>query len=339
MFMAMRHGSTYDGLVIGGTSDDAFNLHGFMGFIKDINPQNSRISVNRRPELFLPGDSLEFYNINNGASIGDAKVVDIRGNDIFVDKIPDADPDSIIVRYPQYECAGWVIRNSTFYGPYQRLLIQTGPGIFENNICRDVGSPLALHNHFSGLEGGMLYDVKVRNNIFIDCATSPNFETLVLKFVSKSSPIRHKNIEISNNVFLGSGSNAISASETDGLKIKGNIFINPMKATAMLQPGKLSSRQAIRITNSENVRVQNNYLFEQKEIAVADKMTKSKIVNGEANPYQSGNRSYIDPENRMQEYVYRLFKEEHLTLDAEGMYQKIYEFAQQFPETKVRLVR
>lgn len=324
MFEAMKNGSTYDGLVIGGTTDDAINLHGYMGFVKDVDSLKSIITVNRRPEMFLAGDSLEFYNINSGELLGNARAINVTGNVIAIDKGIPATRESIIVRYPEYECANWTIKNSVFYGPYQRILIQTGPGIFENNICRDVGSPLALDNNFAGYEGGKLYDVKVRNNIFIDCATSPAMNTINLQYwAKKARPITNRNIEITGNVFLNSGSNAIKASETDGINIEKNIFINPMRATFSLQPSKLPYKQVVIVTNSKNVTVSNNYLFENKDIAISDSLTNSKLINGAVSPVQEGNKSSIDTKNTMQEYVYKLFNDKHKTLDAKGMYEKI----------------
>ncbi len=331
MFEAMKNGSTYDGLVIGGTTDDAINLHGYMGFILGSNNYNHIITVNRRPELFLPGDRLEFYNINTGKYLGNAITKTVDGNEIAIDREIPAAKDSIIVRYPDYECANWTIKNSTFYGPYQRILIQTGPGIFENNICRDLGGPLSLDNNFAGYEGGKLYDVTIRNNLFIDCGTSPNLNTVDLQFWAKTSkPITNKNIVITNNIFLNSGSNAIKASETDGLKIEGNIFINPLRATALLQPSKLLAKQAVVVSNCKNVDVSDNILFQKQKIADAGGIIDATLKNGNTSLIQSENQSFIDAKNLIQQYVYKLFEDDHKTLDATGMYRNIRRKSKEF---------
>lgn len=320
---ALMHGSLYDGVVMGATNDDAVNMQGYISYPTAINAERNVLTVQRRPELFLPGDELEFYSKKTGELLGSTKATSVNDHIIGLAGTMPGEMDTIAVRYPQYECSNWTMRNCVFLGSYQRIMVKTGPGIFENNICRGVGSAMKLTTNITGYEGGKLHDVKIRGNVFIDSGASPNFNGILAGFWAQSArPIMHENVEISGNIIMNTGSNAIVGCETDGLVIRDNIMINPLRATALLQPAAIKRRQAILIENSRNVTVSGNYLVESSAVTKEDPKNGSKFVNSDVNPEHSGNASILDPENKVQAYIYKLLDESPNKLDLKGIYQK-----------------
>lgn len=328
---ALKHGSLYDGLVMGATNDDAVNMQGYMGYVKALNQERNVLTLDRRPELFLPGDEFEFYSKSTGEWLGSTKVASVRDNVIGIEGSLQPDIDTVAVRYPQYECSDWTMRNCIFLGSYQRIMIKSGPGLFENNICRGVGSAMKLTTNITGYEGGKLHDVKIRGNVFIDSGASPNFNGILAGFWAQSArPMMHQNVEISGNIIMNTGSNAIVGCETDGLVIRDNIIINPLRATVLLQPGAIKRRQAILIENSRKITVSGNYLVESSAVAKEDPKTGSKFVNSDVNPEHSENTSILDPQNQVQAYVYKLLDDSPNKLDLQGMYEKTAAYVRTF---------
>lgn len=320
---ALKHGSLYDGVVMGATNDDAVNMQGYIDYVQKVNPERNEVTVGRRPELFLPGDDIEFRSKDTDELILKTKVTSIDRNHIGIAGALQADMDAVVVRYPQYECANWTMRNCVFYGSYQRIMLKTGPGLFENNICRGLGSAVKLTTNITGHEGGKLRDVIIRNNAFIDCGTSPNFNGILAGYWAKTTrPMMHENVEITDNIIMNTGSNAIDISETDGLVIRGNIIINPLRATATLRPAALKGRQAVLVSNSKNASVSGNYLVESSAVTTEDPKNGSKFVNSKVEPEASDNTWLLDPGNNLQTLVYEHFDKSPDKLDIKGVYER-----------------
>ena len=86
MSEGLRVGSTFDGCTFGLTSDDAINIHGFWGKAKS--RYSNSLVMDRMPSGVIAGDTIQFYNINNGellyayvvSSIIGSTATDINGN-------------------------------------------------------------------------------------------------------------------------------------------------------------------------------------------------------------------------------------------------------------------
>ena len=64
----------------------------------------------------------------------------------------------------------------------------------------------------------------IRNNHFIECGEPV---ILIAPENSRNEGCVHRNIKITNNRFLLTGKNAVSARSVDGLQINGNLFLHP----------------------------------------------------------------------------------------------------------------
>ena len=73
----------------------------------------------------------------------------------------------------------------------------------------------------SWYESGMVKDVTIRNNRFIECGTPV---ILISPENDRNAGCVHQNIEITNNYFRLSDGDAISAKSVDGMRITGNCF-------------------------------------------------------------------------------------------------------------------
>lgn len=76
----------------------------------------------------------------------------------------------------------------------------------------------------SWFESGMVRDVTIRNNNFIEC-NGPVIS--IAPENSRNEGYVHQNITIINNRFRLIGKDAISARSVDGLQINGNLFLYP----------------------------------------------------------------------------------------------------------------
>ena len=80
----------------------------------------------------------------------------------------------------------------------------------------------------SWFESGMVRDVTIRNNNFIECGDPV---ILIAPENDRNEGYVHRNITISNNRFQLTGADAISAKSVDGLKITDNLFLSPKTST------------------------------------------------------------------------------------------------------------
>ena len=280
MSEGLRIGSTYDGCKFGLTSDDAINFHGFWGVAQSKNV-NSLI-MDRVPSGVVAGDTIQFYNINNGelqysyivSSITGPTATDINGNRRNVTVTFTTIPDNIVIisnstiwaRYTTAECANWVIKNTSFENNYQRILIQSGPGLFENNIVSFMGSGLTLVGNFASYEGGFIHDIAIKDNIFLGSSLYPNGNAIQILFTNKIYQNQWiTDIKIRNNAFIGTGGEVIKIQNAKNITLDGNIIVNPLRYTALSTPTMSRAFTAFTGSNVSNVSILNNYLI-QKDV-------------------------------------------------------------------------
>jgi hypothetical protein len=127
--------------------------------------------------------------------------------------------------------------------------------VFENNLVVRCGGPLIVSNGPIGhIEGGSPDDVTIRDNLFLDSGISPT--SSALSIVGTGRTLR--NIRIENNLFCNSGREAIVVKRVEGLRLCGNIFINPFIGTAMIPAPKEGTLSAFRIEDSPDQMVSGN---------------------------------------------------------------------------------
>lgn len=279
MSEGLRVGSTYDNCYFGLTSDDAINMHGFWGIAKSFYNPNTVI-FDRVPSSVVVGDVIEFYNNKNGAlaytytisGIAGSTETDINGNRNNVNVTFTQTPDASIVnqnadlwaRYTSAECAGWVVRNCVFESNYQRILLQSGPGLFENNIVNSMGSGLHLYGNFYSYEGGFLNNITIQNNVFLNSSLSPNTAPITLEFSNMTTQTQWPTgINIIDNLFVNAGAEAIRLKNAKNILIEGNIVTNPLVFTALSMPAAPRATKVFTGDNVSNVTIRDNYLYEK----------------------------------------------------------------------------
>lgn len=239
MSQGVRHGSTYDGVTYGLTSDDAINIHGFWSKVTAVTAVDAGYSANISfaPVGIKAGDEAEFY-ASNGKLVATCDVKEdpvatynyngfLTSPIIFTQEPPENYAD-LLVRWPNSEGDGFTIRNCRFFNDYQRVLINSGSGVIENNTFINVGSNLALTSNTDAYEGGIMKNIVIRNNVFCNVANHPGAVTAHLSQTLNWAQYRYaRNISLLDNVFVNCGK-MLSAANFRSLSVKGNLIINPM---------------------------------------------------------------------------------------------------------------
>ena len=223
-----------------GAHDDPINIHGTHLAVTDFLSPNEIVVKYMHHQTygfqsFLPGNEIEFidpYSLLPLASfkVKKSKMKSEREIIVTLDKsVPDSirkKPELVIenVTYtPEV-----IIRNNFFSRiPSRGLLVSTRRKILiENNTFfrMQMSGILIADDARSWFESGMVRDVTIRNNNFIEC-NEPVI--LIAPENSRNKGYVHRNITITNNRFKLIGKNAVSARSVDGLKINGNLFLHP----------------------------------------------------------------------------------------------------------------
>ncbi len=254
MFNATRTGTTLDGVVIRHTADDVANVHGYWGHIKNLTGQ--RVTFEMPGEFrqtvakdALPGDRLLFRDKNSGHELGLALLVAFSNDTAMVDRAV-AGFTNAIVEWPDHECAGWTIQNCVFQDCYQRLLIQSGPGVVRNCEFTRLGSSLEINSDFPYVEGGVVRDLTLEGNTFTDVNTRPGGAAIAMHvhtYGREAPPF--SNFVITGNTFSRYTAAAIALDGVQGGLIASNRFGRALEKTA--QPLRLKRCSAIRCLPTE----------------------------------------------------------------------------------------
>ena len=247
-----------------GAHDDPINIHGTHLAVTDFLSPNEIVVKYMHHQTygfqsFLPGNEIEFidpYSLLPLASfkVKKSKMKSEREIIVTLDKsVPDSirkKPELVIenVTYtPEV-----IIRNNFFSRiPSRGLLVSTRRKILiENNTFfrMQMSGILIADDARSWFESGMVCDVTIRNNNFIEC-NEPVI--LIAPENSQNKGYVHRNITIANNRFKLIGKNAVSARSVDGLKINGNLF---------LHPEAINIEGLITTTDCQNVIIKDNII-------------------------------------------------------------------------------
>ena len=210
MFCATRFGTTLDSMTIRHTTDDVANFHGYWGRIEKIDGDRIVFQANdefRRAVMrdLRPGDSLWMRDKDTGELKGECKVVKAEDNIVTVDQEARG-WEKGIVEWPDHSCAGWRVRRCRFEDNYQRLLIQSGPGLVEDCTFTRQGCGIELNSDLPYVEGGVPRGILIARNRFEDANPRPHGSALSLHghtFAGKVPPMRE--ITLKGNTFIRSG--------------------------------------------------------------------------------------------------------------------------------------
>lgn len=247
-----------------GAQDDPINIHGTHLAVTDfLSPKEIVVKYMHHQtfgfQSFLSGNEIEFidpYSLLPLASFKVKKSVMKNKREIILtlDKsVPDSvrkRPELVIenVTYtPEV-----IIRNNYFSRiPSRGLLVSTRRKIIiENNTFfrMQMNGILIADDARSWFESGMVRDVTIRNNNFIEC-NEPVI--LIAPENSRNEGYVHRNITITNNRFRLIGKNAVSARSVDGLEISGNIFL-PLETTSI--------EELLTTKDCNNIIIKNNII-------------------------------------------------------------------------------
>ena len=147
-----------------------------------------------------------------------------------------------------------IIRNNYFTRiPSRGLLVTTRQKVLiENNIFfrMQMNGLLIADDARSWFESGMVRNVIIRNNNFIECNTPV---ILIAPENIQNKGYVHQNITISNNRFQLKGDDAISAKSVEGLNITGNLFLTPENSNL---------EKLIKTQECNNVTIKDNIIEE-----------------------------------------------------------------------------
>lgn len=233
MLCGTRIGTTLDNVTIMSSSDDAINIHGYLSLISGIN--GNTLSINYLKDGAMAGDVAEFYDADGNLVLKRTLAEDVTAGVFqhrtvkFTESVSQ-EYKNCTIRWPSLECDGWTIKNCNFTNNYQRILVQSGSGTFENNKVYNMGANLALGSIFhvpSIYEGGILGTITVKNNVFVNSSNSPR---TALVGIDQSYNFKGKmlavNIEVEDNLFINCGY-VFSARNCERATFKNNVVIQP----------------------------------------------------------------------------------------------------------------
>ena len=227
-----------------GAHDDPINIHGTHLAVTEFLAPNQIVVKYMHHQTygfqsFLPGNTIEFIDPHTLLSLSSAKVKKAemkneREITITLDKP---------VTSKAKETEGLVIENVTYTPeveirgnyfsriPTRGILVSTRRKVIieDNTFFRmQMSGILIADDARSWFESGMVRDVTICNNDFIECGGPVIF---IAPENDRNEGYVHRNITIANNRFRLTGTDAISAKSVDGLKITDNLFLTPKAST------------------------------------------------------------------------------------------------------------
>lgn len=223
-----------------GAQDDPINIHGTHLAVTDFLSSDKIIVKYMHHQTFgfqsfLPGNEVEFIDPHSLLPLASFKVKksEMKGKREIILTLDKSVPDSIrkraelVIENVTYT-PEVIVRNNFFSRiPSRGLLVSTRRKItIENNTFfrMQMNGILIADDARSWFESGMVRDVTIRHNHFIEC-NGPVI--LIAPENNRNEGYVHRNITITNNRFQLIGKDAISARSVDGLKISKNLFLYP----------------------------------------------------------------------------------------------------------------
>jgi autotransporter-associated beta strand protein len=296
LFSGTGQGPTLDHVTILHTTDDMANFHGYWSEViaaagNQLTFTNHGGNSHLLPPNAVVGNTIVFYNRNSGALLGQGNVVALTLNSATLN-VSATNFVSAIARWPEHECAGWVIQNCYWHDNYQRVLMQSGPGLIQNCTFARNGSNFELNFDFPYIEGGIPNGIVIANNSCTNVSPTPGqatigyhehtYGTLTSRLIS--------NLTIDGNTITSPGEAGIELLGVNGGTIAGNTIVDPIRDTALAQPGQSHLQQAIFLSNCANISVLTNNVGDVGHFTVPSPLTRSHILGIDAQCQNITNR-------------------------------------------------
>lgn len=227
-----------------GAHDDPINIHGTHLAVTGY-PASNQIAVKYMHhqtygfQSFLPGNEIEFIDPHSLMSLAPAKVkkAEMKNEREILLTLDRNIPQNIreikelVVENVTYTPEVLIRGNYFARIPTRGILVSTRRKVLiENNTFfrMQMSGILIADDARSWFESGMARDVTIRNNNFIECGGPV---ILIAPENDRNEGYVHRNIAITNNRFLLTGADAVSAKSVDGLKITDNLFLTPKAFT------------------------------------------------------------------------------------------------------------
>lgn len=271
MMNACMRGSVFERCVIQRTTDDAFNNHGY--WKRAVAFAGRSITFKAAPPRGLAAGQLaEAYDARTERRIGRLTVESVDGKTVVFKESLGPEYASASVMFLSFQNAGWVIRDSIFADCYQRVVLACGPGLFEGNRLERVGAGLTLGNGRPvDIEGGDPHGVVIRGNVFVDTAVSPALHAI--RVYGTGVPLR--GLEITGNLFVGTGAGAVHVYHTEGAVIRDNLILRPFVGMGVL-PAKGAPEPIVLKNQQGGEVVGNRTITDSPDLAerIAQRMRK-----------------------------------------------------------------
>ncbi|SUE34351.1 right-handed parallel beta-helix repeat-containing protein [Rikenella microfusus] len=228
-----------------GAHDDPINIHGTHLAVRQFTAPDQVLVRYMHPQTygfqsFFPGNEIEFIDAHTLLPVAACKVRQAEmkndreilitlarpvGQDL-------SDKSELVVENTTYT-PEVVIRGNYFSRvPTRGILVTTRRRVLiENNTFfrTRMSGILIADDARSWFESGMVRDVTIRGNRFVECA-SPAI--LIAPENDRNGGYVHRNIRIENNRFrLSDAGAAVSAKSVGGLQIRGNLFSTPQNTS------------------------------------------------------------------------------------------------------------
>lgn len=221
-----------------GAHDDPINIHGtHLKVIEYLSANQVKLRFMHNQtygiEAFFVNDQIEFINQETllaTASNTVKSVQRVSNTDVILTLQKPLSKEIIANTNLVVENATWtpeveIKRNYFSRIPTRGILVSTRKKVLieENTFFRmQMSGILIADDAQSWYESGMVRDVTIRRNNFIECGAPVIY---IAPENHKNAGAVHRNIKIEENRFVLLSKDAINAKSVDGLTIKGNLFI------------------------------------------------------------------------------------------------------------------
>lgn len=223
-----------------GAHDDPINIHGtHLEVVEFLTGNKIKVQFMHHQsygfEAFFENDEIEFIDSNTLLSAGKTTVISserISAREILLtvgNKLPETiiNHKNLVVENVTWTPEVKITNNFFSRIPSRGILVSTRrKTLIENNIFygMQMSGILIADDALSWYESGMVKDVTIRGNRFIDCGTP----VICIEPENKiHEGAVHRNIKIENNIFKikNTGDFAVQAKSVDGLHISNNLFL------------------------------------------------------------------------------------------------------------------
>ena len=241
------------------------------------------------------GDTVRFYNTNSGAFLGQGKVLNLTSITATLD-VPASLFLGAIAEWPDHECGGWIIQNCHWHDNYGRVKMKSGPGLIQGCTFERIGGGLMFNFSLRGIiEGGIPSGIVIANNSFTDVSPMPHLAaincyeaaagTMAARLITK--------LRITGNAITNAGEAGINLLAVDGCTIADNNIVNPIRYTALAEPGQSSLQQAIFLSDCANICVLTNNVSDSDRFTVPCPLTSSHVLGIDSQCQNITNRDGI----------------------------------------------